>query len=359
MTNDLRHWLIPGFAGRWLLPGSGPGCGARVIDADFAWHYEASTDEEYQQAIRSLATANPAGFSRTYGGRILTGPLTPQPMWDLSEPDQVSTYEPRDVPGDADQPAVSVETLAFFSPAHFARAGGPRSHGIHLWPEGTASFAAMLQNEAKKARFTVTNRAAVVWAIAFLYLHEMFHQVVEDAVSVLEFKLGYAGSSVYADAQKRHYGYIMMEEALCNSFARTRMINFFGRTGDYEAEREQQARNDDHVYVPDPQPNIRRNALLRALDNVLRQSPPGYRDFMCFRRQSQLTTNLAALLQRLYFTDDPPHRLPSKHSFEQQESTVAALYSDVSMYGHWDYPCHWLSNSTAACACKLPASVAP
>jgi hypothetical protein len=332
--------MIGGFARRWFKEPKGHG--PRVIIDSFRWHYDVSTDEEYEQALAKLNQ----GVSLSNFVECTPKDIKPQPVWNLLNPPRLLDLLHREdkkwelTTVECDK--ICSEIWASYRPFHNA----DRPAGIILGADGTASCAHALQCAVSKQGGTLTNRAAVVWAMLLLYLHEFVHQVVEDVVTALEFR---TGEDLYRRAHAKWSGYILMEEALANSFARSLQSTVLvdsssGKT--YEEGRAHQARYDERPYTAEPEPIIDVSLMIGALDSVMRRQPPGYRDYQNFGPNivRLFHDNLLTLVTLLYL----PHRnvIYDKHVIIHYRHEVRQVIDAARLregWSAWDHESivHW------------------
>ncbi len=295
--------MLPGFARRWFRqPRWVPQLRQPRVaaSASFEWHYNISQDEEYEEALARLREGVPqSDFVRL---QVDTA-LEPQPVWNLHEPPRFHDllhregWEPTTV--EPVGPGVA-EVWASYRSFHN---GSPA--GIFLWADGVASCAHALRDAVARQGGTLTDRAAVAWAMSLLYMHELVHQMVEDVVTALEFRIE---EELYRPARARWSGYLLMEEALANSFALSLQKWFLAppqRSTSYEGARSLQARHDQKPYTPEPEPVIDAPLMIRALESIMRTQPAGYRDFVDFGPNEKhmdrvLRDNLLCLVILLY-----------------------------------------------------------
>jgi hypothetical protein len=196
---------------------------------------------------------------------------------------------------------------------------------------------------------TLTDRAAIAWALPVLYRHELVHHIVEDIVSALEFRS--EDYSIFQRAQSRWSGFILMEEAIANSLAFSVQSKFLDSTatrGTFEAERQHQAQYDKRSFVQDEEPSIDPNLMLKAISDVFRSQPVGYRDFIDLGSDWMplLAKNLRTLIWLLYLNDDPPgiHRKSWHHHRIELDEVFVAFENcsgpDLRRWHH-DGTVHW------------------
>jgi hypothetical protein len=287
----------------------------RVTDAPFRWHYDVSTDKVYEEAIACLKKGV---IQRDFVVNRPKQRANSQPVWNLCEPPQLrelmrwrerqewqlTTVRPDDIYS---------EVWASYQPFHHRKSPS----GICFWPDGVASCAAVLRDATHSLHEEIlTDRASVVWAMSFLYLHEFVHQIVEDVVTALEFRIE---KDIYLPAQAKWSGCLLMEEALANSYARSLQSTFLAKTKEntnFEAGRSHQAKYDNKPYTPDKEPIIDADVMIQALDAVMREQPAGYRDYVDFGSTivQSFYDNLFCLIVLLYLCHEFDFNDPIGHS---------------------------------------------
>ncbi len=304
--------MLGGFARRWFKEPRYPG--PRIcMTCDFEWHYAVSQDDEYEEALARLRQGVSKSDFVVRAPVQRTATLEPQPVWNLLEPPiHRELMEPTMELTMVQPEAIYSEVWACYRPFHYA----DRPAGISLWADGVASCADALRDAVHTLGGTLTDRAAVVWAMSLLYLHELVHQIVEDVVTALEFRIE---EELYRPAQAKWSGYLLMEEALANSFVRSLQSKFLAmpRThAGYEARRAHQAQYDKKPYTPEPEPIIDAPLMIRALDSIMRTQPAGYRDYVDFGSNIEqlFYDNLFCLVMSLYL----PHHGRVFHKYEHE-----------------------------------------
>lgn len=233
-----------------------------------------------------------------------------QPTWNPADPFSEVTISRREQCGDS-RKTTRVELLAWYAPAH---TNVQNEYGIHLTQVGVVKTAASIQQLLSRGGTIFSRRSAVIIASYILYCHELAHALIEDLASVLEFS---AGASRYTLCQRAFGHYALMEEAFCNTFAYSCLIQFIDSTAGARLEeprklehyREFEGRHGKNYigkrpYVAEPEPTFKAAALLDSVEEWMRSQPPGYSEFLADRiappHNGLLWLNLARILSDLY-----------------------------------------------------------
>lgn len=184
-----------------------------------------------------------------------------------------------------------IERLAYYCAAHSVKR---ERYGIHLHRKGVARMSAEIHQKCPDEPLIIVQLAAVYSLLA----HELCHAWIEDLCSVVDFLQGVDKSKAerrYSLTHRRHRGYILMEEALCNTAAYGWLHGFLQAP-------------DCMVGMPSFDPE----RILCAFEKWMRQQPLGYRDFVAINDapvQSEIFVgNICRLLIQLYGVEEVPEK---------------------------------------------------
>lgn len=288
-----------------------------------------------------------------------------QPTWNPADPFSEVTTCMREQNGDSRKTA-RVELLAWYAPAH---TNAQSEYGIHLTEVGVVKTAAAIQKLLNRGGTVLSRRSAAIIASYVLYCHELAHALIEDLASVLEFSVG---ASRYTLCQRAFGHYALMEESFCNTFAYSCLVQFIDSTagvrlekpGELEHHREFEGRHGANYigkrpYVAEPEPMFETAAVLDAVEEWMRNQPPGYSEFLANRlappHNGLLWLNLARILSDLYgFTpyhvdgamevigihgDGPLHMLLERHDKRNAEELLKQIRAEHAPEGY-GWPIH-------------------
>lgn len=294
----------------------------RLLLANINWHYDVSSDYEYEYCIKNYNNLLKQDFDLF--NKKSECVVENQPYWDLQKNETFEyDYSGEDKVTNENCFGKNIELLAWYESAHFHQCD---DYGIHLIPVGIVHTADILINNCKKYNLIISKRMAVVWAMNILYCHELVHSWIEDIASLIEFS---SGKDIYGKTQKKFNCYIFMEEAICNTAVYGLQLSFLDRSGkkQFEVGRRHQAENDNKKYIKDIHSGFNKNIMMKALYDFMKTQPKGYRDFI------EIDTNpnesfifvreLIYLFKRVYQCD---------YRTENELYEAMDLYFGLSMY---------------------------
>lgn len=185
-----------------------------------------------------------------------------QPIWQPDAPtnrDRRALEEPQIIGG------LTIDHLAWYAPHHFS---GAEKYGIYLCPEGIVHTAELIRSQLPEGHDLPKERERrilLTWSATLLYLHELGHAFFERLVYSVE---RFSRDRRYETAKQKYGNLIVMEEALCNTFAWGHLITRDEETQTLLDKEELKSLGDQDW-----------NALLAATRLFMRQQPIGYRDF--------------------------------------------------------------------------------
>jgi hypothetical protein len=268
-----------------------------LIDSGLGWHWGIRDDKLFSQINRDFEKLAESDFE-LYSAQS-DCMLANQSTWNMEkcmdDPQsdrekqtvQIDKSETRTTEGNANSSCGSwrMEHLAYYSPAHTT---GAALYGIHLSKRGLAKVAQQVHGLCPDEPLEIVQMASVYK----LFAHEMCHAWIEDICCMFDFSNGEsapADERIYAQTQRRWNGYILMEEAICNTAAYGWLRHFLFEVNPKEKQ---------------SMPAFDAETILRAFEKWMRSQPAGYRDFVAIEEAPPISAlfiqNICRLLMEVY-----------------------------------------------------------
>ncbi len=271
-----------------------------VIDGNLNWHWknvwESALEKKFSHG-RDAQNTDRAGLFSLSGNSI----VAKQPKWDLNDvsdkasisvedgwgasQDNGSKEAPPVKGGIAHSPDWHNELLACYRSAHFYDG---KEYGIHISKAGALAAATRVHERCPGQNINVV----LLSVVFFLFAHELCHAWIEDICSLTDFIEGGTKDIKerrYHRAQQHCNGYILMEEALCNTAAFAWLRHFLS-TG-----------AGDHLNGND---KFSANKILNAFKGWLEDQPNGYKDFVVLPEipvdSNKFIINMMRLIVEIY-----------------------------------------------------------